>query len=163
MVELEAAADPAPKRLPRVFVAGSVCQNMGFITALEEAGCMVVDDDLCMGSRSFSLPDAPAGDPVDALVEMYLGRRPCPAFHTAGFDPGAFLVERARAARAAGVVFLLTKFCDPWFFDYPHVNKTLEATGIPGLLVEVEQNLPVPEQFRTRAEAFVEMLKAKAD
>ncbi len=159
---LEAAGETAAKRMPRVFVAGSVCQNMGFITALEEAGCMVVDDDLCMGGRSFSLPDAPAGDPMDALVEMYLGRRPCPAFHTPGFDPGAFLVERARAARAAGVVFLLTKFCDPWFFDYPHVNKSLEAAGIPGLLVEVEQNLPVPEQFRTRAEAFVELLKAKA-
>ncbi len=149
------------KKLPRVFVAGSVCQNMGFITALEEAGCMVVDDDLCMGGRSFSLPEAPAGNPMDALVEMYLGRRPCPAFHTPGFDPGAFLVERAQAARAAGVVFLLTKFCDPWFFDYPHVNKSLETAGIPGLLVEVEQNLPVPEQFRTRAEAFVELLKAR--
>ncbi len=160
---LETAAEVPQKRLPRVFVAGSVCQNMGFITALEEAGCMVVDDDLCMGGRSFSLPDAPAGDPMDALVEMYLGRRPCPAFHTPGFDPGAFLVERAQAARAAGVVFLLTKFCDPWFFDYPHVNKSLEAAGIPGLLVEVEQNLPVPEQFRTRAEAFVELLKARAE
>lgn len=160
---LEAAGQTAAKKLPRVFVAGSVCQNMGFITALEEAGCMVVDDDLCMGGRSFSLPEPPAGDPMDALVEMYLGRRPCPAFHTPGFDPGAFLVERARAARAAGVVFLLTKFCDPWFFDYPHVNKSLEAAGIPGLLVEVEQNLPVPEQFRTRAEAFVELLKAKAE
>ena len=151
------------QRLPRVFVAGSVCQNMGFVTALEEAGCMVVDDDLCMGARSFAQPEAPAGDPMDALVELYLGRRPCPAFHQPGFDPGAFLVERAQAARAAGVVFLLTKFCDPWFFDYPHVNKSLEAAGIPGLLVEVEQHLPVPEQFRTRAEAFVELLKAKAD
>ena len=146
---------------PRVFVAGSVCQNMDFIAALEDAGCTVVDDDLCMGARSFAQPDAPDGDPMDALVDMYLGRRPCPAFHTPGFDPGAFLVERAKAARADGVVFLLTKFCDPWFFDYPHVNKALEAAGVPGLLVEVEQHLPVPEQFRTRAEAFVELLRAR--
>ncbi|HNT89341.1 MAG TPA: 2-hydroxyacyl-CoA dehydratase family protein, partial [Candidatus Hydrogenedentes bacterium] len=88
-------------------------------------------------------------------------RRPCPAFHAPGFDPGRHLVEKARTARADGVVFLLTKFCDPWFFDYPHVNQALEDAGIPTLLVEVEQHLPVPEQFRTRIQAFFEMLAAR--
>lgn len=146
---------------PRIFVAGSVCQNMGFIHEIEDSGCLVVDDDLCMGSRSFCLPEAPEGDPMEALTDMYLGRRPCPAFHAPGFDPGAYLVERVRAAHADGVVFLLTKFCDPWFFDYPHVSQSLENAGIPSLLLEVEQNLSVPAQFRTRVQAFLEMLEVR--
>lgn len=148
--------------IPKIFVAGSVCQNTGFIHAIEDSGCVVVDDDLCMGSRSFCLPDAPSGDPMDALTDMYLGRRPCPAFHAPGFDPGAHLVECARAAQADGVVFLLTKFCDPWYFDYPHVSSALEDAGIPSLLIEVEQNLPVPAQFHTRVQAFLEMLEVRA-
>lgn len=162
VASLDGAGSSAGSDKPRIFVAGSVCQNVGFIHALEESGCLVVDDDLCMGSRSFCLPEAPAGDLMDALTDMYLGRRPCPAFHAPGFDPGAHLVERARAARADGVVFLLTKFCDPWYFDYPHVSHSLENAGIPSLLIEVEQNLPVPAQFHTRAQAFLEMLEVRA-
>jgi benzoyl-CoA reductase/2-hydroxyglutaryl-CoA dehydratase subunit BcrC/BadD/HgdB len=145
-----------------VLVAGSVCQDNGFVAALEEAGCMVADDDLCMGSRSFLLPDVPDGDPIEALAEVYLARPPCPAFHKPGFDPAKHLVDRVHEAHADGVVFLLTKFCDPWAFDYPHIRETLAAQDIPALLLEVEQNLPAPEQYRTRAEAFAEMLQARA-
>lgn len=148
---------PGPR--PAVLVAGSVCQNGDFMAAIEESGCAVVDDDLCMGSRSFSLPEAPGGDPLDALAEIYLARTPCPAFHKPGFDAAQHMLERARAAQADGVVFLLTKFCDPWFFDYPHISRTLEAAGMPSLLLEVEQHLPAPAQLRTRVEAFAEMLR----
>lgn len=161
--ELETAGGAADAVGPRVLVTGSVCQNLELIRALEESGCTVVDDDLCMGSRLFALPDPAAGaGPLDALCAMYMERRPCPAFHTPGFDPGDHLAARARQAEADGVVFLLTKFCDPWFFDYPHAEKKLREAGIPSLLVEVEQNQPVPEQFRTRAQAFFEMLEVGA-
>ncbi len=119
----------------------------------------MVDDDLCMCSRSFSLPDAPEGDPLDALAEIYLARTPCPAFHKPGFDAAQHMLERARAAQADGVVFLFTKFCDPWFFDYPYISRTLEAAETPTLLLEVEQHLPAPAQLRTRVEAFAEMLR----
>ena len=160
--ELEAETVEAPSSKPRVLVAGSVCQDRGFTEAIEQSGCILADDDLCMGGRAFELPDPNGGGPMEALVQMYLTRTPCPAFHRPGFDPGTRLLERARAARANGVIYLLTKFCDPWAFDYPHLKNTLEAAGIPTLLLEVEQNLPLPEQLRTRIEAFVEMLESKA-
>jgi benzoyl-CoA reductase/2-hydroxyglutaryl-CoA dehydratase subunit BcrC/BadD/HgdB len=40
------------------------------------------------------------------------------------------------------------------------MTKTLEGAGMPVLLLEIEQHLPVPEQLRTRAAAFVETLPA---
>jgi benzoyl-CoA reductase subunit C len=159
-LEADTAADV--NDAPRILIAGSVCQDLGFVEAMEAAGCAIVEDDLCMGSRSFVMPAAPKGDPMDALVHLYLSRTPCPAFHRPGFDPGAHLLDRAQNARAQGVIYLLTKFCDPWAFDYPHLRNTLENAGVPTLLLEVEQNLPVPEQLRTRVEAFVEMIKMKA-
>lgn len=160
--EVESAEGGHAPAGPRVLVAGSVCQNSGFITAIEEAGCTVVDDDLCMGARS-AAQDAPgSGDPIEVLADLYLSRRPCPAFHAPGFDPGAHLVARAEQAKAEGVIFLLTKFCDPWFFDYVPVNQALEKAGIPSLLLEIEQHLPVPEQLRTRTQAFIEMIEARA-
>jgi benzoyl-CoA reductase/2-hydroxyglutaryl-CoA dehydratase subunit BcrC/BadD/HgdB len=41
------------------------------------------------------------------------------------------------------------------------VNRKLEQAGVPTLLLEVEQHQPVPAQFRTRVEAFVEVLRGK--
>jgi bcr-type benzoyl-CoA reductase subunit C len=155
--KLEATDTQAPK----VIVGGSVCQTNDFIAAIEAAGCAVVDDDLCMGSRSYSLPAIEGTNPMDLLTRAYMERMPCPAMHKATFDPAAAMLERVREAQAEGVVFLITKFCDPYCFDYAHVNSVLEAAGVPTLMIEVEQNLPVSEQMRTRMEAFVEILEAR--
>jgi len=155
------AKSDAATNKPKVVVAGSVCQAADFIAAIEDAGCIVVDDDLCMGTRSFLLPPSKGGDPMDALTQSYMARTPCPAVHKPGYDPAASMLERVRQSNADGVVFLITKFCDPFGFDYPYVNEKLEKTNIPALMIEVEQHLPVPEQMRTRMEAFVEILEDK--
>ena len=145
----------------KVVVAGSVCQAADFIVAIENTGCIVVDDDLCVGTRSFLQPSSPDSDPMDALTQSYMARTPCPAIHKPGYDPAATLVEKVRQSTADGVVFLITKYCDPFGFDYPYLCEKLEAENIPTLMLEVEQHLPVPEQLRTRMEAFVEILAGK--
>ncbi len=159
---LEAAEPPPPLDKPKVLLAGSVCHSPDFLSTIEGAGCAIVDDDLCMGSRAFAMAEAPDGDPLDALAEMYLSRTPCPAFHHPDYQPGEAMLARAKEAEADGVVLLLTKFCDPWGFEYPPINNALTEAGIPVLALEVEQHLPPPEQLRTRAEAFAELLQAKA-
>jgi len=143
----------------RVFVVGSVCQSAEYMRAIEEAGCMVVDDALCTGARAFAVRRVACSDPIEALARMYLERAPCPAKHRPGYNMGADILEQARAAEVDGVIFLLTKFCEPWAFDYPHIRETLEAASIPSLLVEIEQHLPPSGHFSTRIGAFAEMLR----
>jgi len=149
---------PQELKKPRILVGGSVCQAQGFIQSIEAAGVVVSDDDLCMGSRSYVLPSVPQGEPIDMLAQMYLSRIPCPAFHKPGYDPAEVYIEKVRNGHIDGVIFLQTKFCDPYAFNYPYLRKRLEQEGVPSLLLEVEQNQPVPEAFRTRVEAFVETL-----
>ena len=60
--------------------------------------------------------------------------------------------------RADGVVLLLTKFCDPWLFDCQRITATLDEADMLSLTLEIEQNQPPPEQFRTRVAAFAELL-----
>ena len=163
MEAIEKASPQGTASAPGVVVGGSVCQATDFIAAIEAAGCVVVDDDLCMGTRSYLLPQIASGDAMDALTQAYLGRKPCPAIHKPGFDPAAEMLDRVKQSKADGVVFLITKFCDPFMFDHPHVNDALEKAGIPALMLEIEQNLPVPEQVRTRMEAFVEVLQSRKD
>ncbi len=161
---LENAPVDSISTTPKVVVGGSVCQAVDFIAAIEGAGCIVAEDDLCMGTRSYLIPPSSGCvDPMDALTQAYLARTPCPAIHKPGFDPAVVMLERVQQSGAEGVVFLITKFCDPFGFDYPHISSTLETAGIPSLMLEVEQNLPVSEQVRTRMEAFIEILRAKED
>ncbi len=156
---LNAAEDAGDASLPRVFVAGGMCRHVGFIELMEAAGCVVVGDDLCVGSRSFAPGDGSASTPIEALARAYLGRIPCPAFHRDGRQPGDALVEMAQRDKADGVIFLLTNFCDPVAFDYVPQKDALEAAGIPALSLSVEQHREPPEQLRTRVAAFAEMLR----
>jgi bzd-type benzoyl-CoA reductase N subunit len=152
------AAGQAGDNRPRVFVAGSVCQSIDYVSAIEEAGCAVAGDDLCTGARAFLVEPAADGDPLDCLARAYLARKPCPAKYCPDYDVGEDLLEKARRAGADGVIFLLTKFCDPWAFDYPHARVTLERAGIPSLLLEIEQHIAPSANFVTRVAAFAEML-----
>ena len=159
---LKAADNTETASMPRVFVAGGMCRHVGFIDLMEAAGCMVVGDDLCVGSRSFNHGAVEAATPMEALARTYLERIPCPAFHRDGRQPGDALVEAVRRDKADGVIFLLTNFCDPVAFDYVPLKNALEKANIPALSLSVEQHREPPEQLRTRVEAFREMLKEGA-
>ena len=56
------------------------------------------------------------------------------------------------------MIFLFLKFCDPHSFDYPYIKEMLDKEGIPSMLFEIEDQLPSEGQFKTRCEAFIEML-----
>ena len=161
--DLESAEPEADSGLPKVLVVGAACRSEDYLVVIEDAGCIVVDDELCTGSRAFAIEAAPDGDPIDRLARMYLGRVPCASKHCPGSDTGARLVEKVRQSGADAVVFLFTKFCDPWAFDYPYLRDALDTAGIPSLLVEIEQHVPPAEQIKTRFSAFAEMIGAAAN
>ena len=58
-------------------------------------------------------------------------------------------------------MILVTKFCEPEFFDYPQLKEDLEAQGVPSVLLETELGMTAAGSVRTRLEAFVETLKEK--
>ncbi|MEE9202880.1 MAG: 2-hydroxyacyl-CoA dehydratase family protein, partial [Dehalococcoidia bacterium] len=59
--------------------------------------------------------------------------------------------------RVKGAIFLQQKFCDPHAYDAPAVERALKEKGVPLLSLEYDVVMPVG-QFRTRIEAFLEML-----
>lgn len=156
---LEAAPEVQASPEPNVLVVGNMCQNLEYVAAIEDGGCLMVDEDLCSGRRAFAMEAQEANDPVERLARMYLVNTACPTKHQPGYNAGEALLEKARAAQVDGVIFLFTKFCEPWGFDYPYLKRTFEDAGLPTLLVEVESHQPPAEQFRSRVGAFVEMLE----
>lgn len=160
---LEAPPTPEGGSRPRLFVVGAACSSEAYAAVIEDAGACIADDNLCTGARAFAMQETGCEDPIEELARNHLSRVPCPAKHRPGFDPGAAVLEDARRAKADGVVFLFTKFCDPWAFDYPCMRDALEAAGIPSLLVEIEQHVPPSAQLETRIAAFVEMLETNEE
>jgi bcr-type benzoyl-CoA reductase subunit C len=150
-----------PTSKPRVFVVGNTCPNADYFAAIEDAGCVVADDDMCSGGRAFAQTLPRAGEPLERLAWAYSSSTLCPTKHEPGFDAGHALLARVRESGADGVVFLMTKFCEPWGFDYPHLRKTLEDAGVAVLQAEVETHHPPGAQLTTRIEAFVEMMEAR--
>ena len=79
LVQLE-KAEPYPGKKLNVILVGSLCQapRSDMVDLIEEAGIMVVDDDLYTGSRYF-VNDVDSGDPIESLADRYLKRiPPCP-------------------------------------------------------------------------------------
>ena len=125
---------------------------------IENAGGVIVDDDMCTGSRFAEGDVRLDGDIIDALAERYLARAICPAKHDGLYSRGDRLVARVKQSRADGVIFLYLKFCDPHAFDYPYLKEMLDREGIPSMLYEMEEAFTSEGQFQTRCEAFIEML-----
>ena len=142
----------------RILLSGGICNHPDIYGLLSEAGGDVVWDDLCTGNRFTAGQMDLQADPIEALADRYLTRMVCPAKHADNTTRGEALVESVREQNAAGVIFMLLKFCDPHAFDYPYLKKYLDDAGIPSLLFEVEEQPPSEGQLRTRFETFVDML-----
>jgi bcr-type benzoyl-CoA reductase subunit C len=144
---------------PRVVLSGNICSSPDIIELIEDAGMIVVDDDLCIGSRYFLGQIDESIAPLEAIARRYLQKVHCPCKYSEDFDRGEYLLNLVANSEAQAVIFLQVKFCDPHLFDYPYLAQNLQANGIPHLLIEYEQQSSLLSPIKTRLEAFCEVLK----
>ena len=142
----------------RIVLAGGFCNMPDIFKTIETSGGLVISDDFCTGTRFCQGMIDTEKDIIEAIADRYLKRINCPAKHSGLFSRGDHIVNLAKESRADGVIFLYLKFCDPHAFDYPYIKEMLIKEGIPSLLIEMEDQIPSEGQFRTRCEAFMEML-----
>jgi bzd-type benzoyl-CoA reductase N subunit len=142
----------------RIMLAGGLCNMPDIYRIIEESGGRVLWDDFCTGTRYFEGLVENNEDVLISIADRYLQRVVCPAKHLDLLSRGDRLVKRAKELNIQGVIFLYLKFCDPHAFDYPYMKEMLDKEGIPNLLFEIEDQLSSEGQFKTRCEAFIEML-----
>jgi benzoyl-CoA reductase/2-hydroxyglutaryl-CoA dehydratase subunit BcrC/BadD/HgdB len=103
---LKKSKAPAGKR-KKIFLSGHLCQRPkpDLIDLIEEAGGVIVDDDLYTGFRYYA-GDAPVnGNPLEALAKLYLDESmPVPTRADKKSRWNEFLVRRARESGASGVM-----------------------------------------------------------
>ncbi len=146
------------ENLVPIFLAGNMTHSEFYFSLIEEAGAIVVQDDLCSGTRFLRLMAPEDIDPIEGLTHRYFTSFLCPTKHKGPYAYIETLLKEVQKSGAKGVIFLLYKYCETHFFDYPDLKRALESRGIPTLLLEVEDPSSSIGQLKIRIQAFVEML-----
>ncbi|MFQ5910901.1 MAG: 2-hydroxyacyl-CoA dehydratase, partial [Thermoplasmata archaeon] len=141
----------------RLMIVGSEDDDTEFINMVESCGSTLVVDDHCTGSRYFWNTVELDGNPMEAIAKRYIERPRCPSKDWGERSRTPHILSLAKDYNAAGAILVQQKFCDPHELDTPAIKRALESNGIPTLFLELDVTVPIG-QFKTRVEAFLEML-----
>ncbi|UCG84408.1 MAG: 2-hydroxyacyl-CoA dehydratase [Dehalococcoidia bacterium] len=142
----------------RLMLVGSEMDDVDFIRTTEELGATFVIEDHCTGTRYFWNEVIPEEDRLAAIAARYIDRQPCPSKDWSEHYRFPTILEFARDYNVQGVLLHQQKFCDTNAFDVPALQRMFDGEGIPTIFLEFDMTVPFG-QFRTRIEAFLEMLR----
>ncbi|MDP4193231.1 MAG: 2-hydroxyacyl-CoA dehydratase family protein, partial [Bacteroidota bacterium] len=151
---------------PRILISGSILPpgDRKLIEILEEKGGRIVIDDLWSGyAPHFDLTIEESS--LEAITDAYISR------HTHASLPELEVNKDRRLKNISGmikefqvdgVLFHSLRYCDSFTFKATETKEVLKRKGIPFLEIHTEYAGSDYEAIRTRIEAYVEMLKARA-
>lgn len=142
----------------RMMLAGSEMDSPEFMRLIEDAGGIVVTDDLCTGTRFFWHQVDTSLPPLEALASHYLAHILCPRTSLLAGKMER-LKELVETFRVDAAIYEKIQWCHIHGSVYPAIKRAFQEMGIPVLLVEREYILTGAGQLRTRIEAFCESIK----
>ena len=137
---------------------GSESDDLGFLHLTESLGANLVIDDHCTGSRYFWNEIIPEEDRLAAIAQRYIQRPLCPQKDLVERRRLPHILQLVKDYKVHGAILIQQKFCDPHGYDLPVIKSLLKSHNIPTLELETDITIPVG-QFRTRVEAFIEVLR----
>jgi benzoyl-CoA reductase subunit C len=160
--------------VPRLLVWGSIIDDASLLEMIENAGCNVVVDDTCVGSRAYWKDVELTDDPFDGLAHHYLADIKCSRtlFEVPEGDKdvsrkerGADLESRFGYIRPMvegwkidGAILQSVKYCDTHGFDVPDAKAYFNSLGIPSIYLEHDYTEGSLAPLRTRVQGFLEMI-----
>ena len=143
----------------RLIILGSEDDDTEFIGMVEDLGARFVIDDHCTGTRYFNTLVNTNGDPLTSIAERYVKRIPCPSKDWPQHTRLDYIIQLAKDYNVQGAIIMQMKFCDPHELDTVIIKETLEnELDIQTLFLEFDVTVPLG-QFKTRVEAFLEIIR----
>lgn len=141
----------------KVILSGILAEPAEFLNIFTENGIAVVGDDLAQESRQYRTPIPEKDSPLEALSEQWIARSCCSVVHEVSSSRANYLVNMAKAQNADGVAICLMRFCDVEEYEFPFLQKEIEAAGLHCLCLEIDQSTQNNEQSRTKIQSFAEI------
>lgn len=162
--DLENSQPPPADSGKRLMVLGSVCDDTSLIKLIEDAGSVVVADNLCFGARHTRGLVPETGDPVAALAQWYLGESMCPRMF-GGFNQRlAIITDKIEKAKVDGVIMQNIRFCDLHGAENGLFAKRLKQRGVACLELEREYGPLVDKgRIKMRVDAFLERISQRSE
>jgi len=155
-------AEPASTRKGlRIVTTGILADQPELLKILDENCIAIAADQIAHESVTARYLTPCDADPLKGIARRLGNLEGCSVLYDPGKQRGQQLVQLVKETNADGVLWLMTKFCDPEEYDYVPVRKMLDSCGIPLLAVEVDQQMVNFAQARSAIEAFSEMLREK--
>jgi len=163
-----------PPDTPRVMVTGTPMfwpDNWKLPTLVEEASPkgIIVADEQCSGERILNDPigvdEWSMDDMLKAISERYLMASTCPCFTSedGNEDRINWLLNKVKEWNIQGVIYYVVRGCMLYAMEYTRVKKALDKINVPVYYLDTEYTREDVGQMKTRVEAFLEMLTARAD
>lgn len=140
----------------RILITGSYFDQTSLIELVEQAGAVVVCEDLSTGIKYFEGNIGTNEEPIRALARYYLMKLPC-ARMVDSETRFKNILKLVKAYKADSVIYFSLKYCDSNLIDFPYQKNRLEQNGIPVLFLEGERTSINMGQLKTRIQAFLEM------
>jgi benzoyl-CoA reductase subunit C len=152
-------ADQLPaKNGARLYLSGSILDNLQLYELIESCGAVIVGEDVCTGNRYSDNPIDTSMEALDAITDRYHTKT-----HEGRIVPASklvdYVVSTVKESQARGIVFHFLMWDDAHPWNYPSQRDALDEMGIPSICFEMQEyKLTGPEQLRTRIEALIEMV-----
>lgn len=143
----------------KVITTGIIADSVDVLKIFEENNITVVADDIAHESRQFRTDVPFYDDPIEALSRKFSMMDGCSVLYDPDKKRGKMIVEDVLKYNADGVIFLMTKFCEPEEYDYPIIKELFDKHEIPSIKIEVDKQIKNYEQARTMIQTFCDMLK----
>lgn len=142
----------------RILLAGSHCDDPGYIRVIEDTGGLVVAERTCTGSIPALKPIPETGRPLETLAQHALSNISCPRMMESFDLRVEEIIQGVKESSADGVALQTMKFCDTWGVEASPMASALRDAGIPVLRLEREYSLSGEGQLQTRIQAFLESM-----
>ncbi len=159
---------------PRVMITGTPMfwpDNWKLPSLVEESNPqgIIVADEQCSGERILNDPvgvdEWSMDDMLNAIGERYLMASTCPCFTSkdGNEDRINWLLNKVKEWNVQGVIYYVVRGCMLYAMEYTRVKKALDKINIPVYYLDTEYTREDVGQMKTRIEAFLEMLTARAE
>ena len=147
----------------RIMLVGSELDDPEYVKIIEDLGALVSSDFLCFGTKYFwDLVDETL-DPLEALAKRYLCKISCPRMPNKHISRIEFIKKLIKESYSDGVILQRIKFCPMHWGEIYLLNKELKELGVPCLNLEREYVTSSIGAFKTRVQAFIEVLEGEEE